>query len=100
MQRRLLMRGDDHRIVIIDSFPKYINSAVSLYRYMHDYQGKMINFLKPFFHFQFDDNFNLTGVEFMSYNEPIYSKDHKCMLLICGFKKAVELHADLIQNFL
>lgn len=100
MQRRLLMRGDDHRIVIIDSFPKSINSVIDLYRYMDDYQGKMIHFLKPFFNFQFDDNFKLTGVEFTSYNEPIYSKDHKCMLLICGFKKAVELHADLIQNFL
>lgn len=100
MQRRLLMRGDDHRIVIIDSFPQYINSAIDLYRYMHDYQCKMVNFLKPFFNFQFDDNFKLTGVEFTSYNEPIYSKDHKCILLICGFKKAVELHKGLILDFL
>lgn len=100
MQRRLLMRGEDHRMVIIDCFPKYINSAIKLYRYMSDNKGQIVNFLRPFISFEFGDNLELTGIEFTSYDEPIYSTDHKCMLLICGFKKAVELHADLIQDFL
>lgn len=100
LQRRLLMNGTNHRMVIIDYFPSYVNSALSLRSYMYDHRGMMLHFLEPFLQFSFDDNFNVQGVDFTSYNDPIYSEDHKCMLLICGFKKAVELHSNLILDFL
>ena len=100
LQRRLLMAGDDHRLIIIDAFPKYVNSALSLRSYMYDKMGKMLNFLEPFLRFSFDDNFKVQGVDFTSYYDPIYSEDRKCMLFICGFKQAVERHSDLILNFL
>lgn len=100
LQRRLIMNGDEHRLVIIDSFPAYINSTVSWRKYMYDEKGSMLNFLEPFIKFSFDDNLKVKGVDFISYDEPIYSEDHKCMLLICGFKKAVERHMETILNFL
>lgn len=100
MQRRYLMKGEKHKLVIIDYFPQYVDSPIKLYRYMQDNRGQMFQFLKPFLNFRYDDNYNIKGVDFTSYNDPIYSEDHKCMLLICGFKKAIELHSDLIQRFL
>ena len=100
LQRRLLMAGEDHRLVIIDSFPKYVNSALSLRSYIYDKMGKMLNFLEPFLRFSFDDKFKVQGVDFTSYDDPIYSEDHKCMLLICGFREAVERHSKTIMNFL
>lgn len=100
LQRRFLMNGANHRMIIIDYFPSYVNSALSLRSYLNDHRRTMLHFLEPFLRFSFDDNFNIQGVDFTSYNDPIYSEDHKCMLLICGFKKAVELHSNLILDFL
>lgn len=100
LQRRLLMNGANHRMIIIDYFPSYVNSALSLRSYLNDHRRTMLHFLEPFLRFSFDDNFNLQGVDFTSYNDPIYSEGHKCILLICGFKKAVELHSNLILDFL
>ena len=46
------------------------------------------------------EDFKIKGAEFRTYNDPIYSDDHKCMLFICGFRKAVELYTDQILDFL
>ena len=99
LQRRLLMNGANHRMVIIDYFPPRVNSIESLYRYLYDENERMLQFIMPFFKVRIED-FKIRGLDFTSYNAPIYSEDHKCMLLICGFKKAVELHSNLIVNFL
>ena len=99
LQRRLLMNGANHRLVIIDYFPPRVNSVESLYRYLYDENGRMLQFIMPFFKVRIED-FKIRGLDFTSYNAPIYSEDYKCMLLICGFKKAVELHSNLILNFL
>lgn len=99
LQRRLLMNGANHRMVIIDYFPPRVNSVESLYRYLYDENGRMLQFIMPFFKVRIED-FKIQGLDFTSYNSPIYSEDHKCMLLICGFKKAVELNSNLILNFL
>ena len=99
LQRRVLMRGIEHRMVIIDSFPRYINSIQSLYRYLSDNKGRMLQFLTPFFNIRIE-NFTIKGINFTSYTDPIYNEDHKCILFICGLKKAVELHSELIFNFL
>lgn len=100
LQRRQLMKGDRHRMVIIEKFPDYLNSAVEVYRYLSDYRPNLMTFLKPFVDFRFDDHFQLQGIEFTSYYEPIYSEDHRCMFFICGFKGAVENHQELIWRFL
>ena len=99
LQRRLLMNGTNHRMVIIDYFPPCVNSVESLYRYLYDENGRMLQFIMPFFKVRIED-FKIRGLVFTSYNAPIFSEDHKCMLLICGFKKAVELHSDIILDFL
>lgn len=100
LQRRQLMKGDKHRMVIIEKFPSYVNSAVGVYQHLKDNCPKLMTFLKPFVEFRFDDHFQLHGIEFTSYNEPIYSEDYKCILFICGFREAVERHQDLIWRFL
>lgn len=96
--RRLLMNGVNHRMVIIDYLPPYVNSVESLYRYLYDENGRMLQFIMPFFKVRIED-FKIRGLDFTSYNAPIYSEDHNCMLLICGFKKAVELHSILSSIF-
>ena len=100
IQRRLLMMGDNHRMVIVDYFPEYINSAVGVRGYIMKHRTNLYVFLKPFVNFDFDDNFNYWGLKFSSYCNPIYSEDKRIMLFICGFKKAVESHSDLIMNYL
>lgn len=100
LQRRLLMKGDKHRMVVIEKFPEYVNSTVDVYRYLSDKHPKLMTFLKPFVDFRFDDHFQLQGIEFTSYYEPIYSEDHRCMLFICGFKDAIENHQKMIWRFL
>ena len=99
LQSRLTMNGTNHRMVIIDYFPPRVNSIQNLYRYLSDENWRMLQFIKPFFNVRIDD-FIIHGFDFTSYNDPIYSEDHKCMLFICGFKKAVELHSGLIHQFL
>lgn len=99
LQRRLLMYGDNHRLVIIDYFPPYVNNIKAFYRYMQDENGRLLQFIKPFMHLKIED-FKIKGAEFRTYNDPIYSEDHKCMLFICGFRKAIESCADLILDFL
>ena len=100
IQRRLIMKGERHRMVIIDYFPEYINSAVRVRRHILDHRTNLYVFLKPFINFNFDDNFNYCGLKYSSYYNPIYSEDKRIMLFICGFKKAVESHADLIIKHL
>ena len=93
LQRRLLMYGEDHRMVIIDYTPPCVNSMRELYNYLQDTNRKnMVQFLRLFTNWQTE--------KFKSHETPIYSEDHKCMLFICGFRKAVETHEDLIWNFL
>lgn len=99
LQRRLLMQGDKHRMVIIEKFPRYIYSPTTLYRYISDNCTKLKSFLRPFMDIHFD-NFQLRGFDFSSYYEPIYSEDRKCILFICGFKHAIENYKDLILRFL
>ena len=100
LQRRMLMHGDKHRLVIIDCFPSYIDSAAAFRSHLYDHRTNLLAFLSPFINFSFDDHFRLQGIDFTSFYEPIYSEDYRCMFLICGFKKAVELHGELIQKFL
>ena len=99
LQRRILMRGDNHRMVIIDYIFQNIMSAQDLYNCLQEKRGKMLQFLRPFFNFRYED-FSLRGVHFTSKDAPIYNEDRKCMLFICGFKKTIELHSDLILSFL
>lgn len=100
LQRRILMHGDAHRMVIIDSFPEFVNSKVSFYRYLMEYRPRLYFFLRSFIDFSFDDHFQLFGIEFTSHDEPIYSTNHNCMFLIGGFKKAICQHEELIRNYL
>lgn len=99
IQRRLLMKGEKHRLVIIEYFPSYVNSTTSFFRHLTDNCRGLKAFLDPLMDMRFC-NFNLVNVTFKSYDEPIYSNDKKIMIFICGFKRAVELHKDLIYNFL
>lgn len=103
LQRRVLMFGENHRMVIIDSFPKYVNSAVSFRRYILDSKSAMSVFLQPYF--------DLTGgidpcshyepdFEFTAYDEPIISACKRVMIFICGFKTAVEKFQNRIYRFL
>ena len=71
----------------------------AFYRYMQDEKGRLLHFIKPFMNLRIED-FKIKGAEFRTYNDPIYSENHKCMLFICGFRKAVESYADLILDFL
>ncbi len=100
LQRRILMHGNAHKMVIIDSFPEFVNSKASFYRYLIDYRSKLYVFLRPFVDFSFDDHFQLCGIEFISHDEPIYSTNHNCMFFIGGFKKAICQHKELIRRFL
>lgn len=100
LQRRILMHGDNHKMVIIDFFPEYVNSKTSFYRYLIDYRPRVLSFLQHFIDFSFDNHNNLTGFEFTSYYKPIYSADHSCMIMIAGFKEAVKRHDKLIRMFL
>ena len=100
LQRRLLMKGTNHRMVIIDFIQTRVNSLESLYNIMQNKHGNLLQFIKPFMNLRKDDKLNMREAEFRSYNDPIYSEDHKCMLFICGFRKAVESYADLILDFL
>lgn len=99
LQRRLLMYGDNHRLVIIDYFPPYVNNIQAFYRYTQDKKGHLLHFIKPFMNLRIED-FKIKGAEFRTYNDPIYSEDHKCMLFICGFRKVVESYTDLLHDFL
>lgn len=99
LQRRLLMQGTKHRMVIIDYFPRYVDSAVGVYRYLSDERPQLRAFMTPFFDLRFDD-FKLKGMHFMSYDEPIYNEERNCVLFICGFKRTIELYGDFIQRFL
>lgn len=100
LQKRLLMHGCRHRMVIIDYFPEWVNSGTAFRHFLFDQNVKMYGFLKSFIDLSFDESFRLKGIEFYSRDEPIFSQDHRCMFFICGFKKAVELHKDLIYGFL
>lgn len=100
LQRRILMHGDAHRMIIIDSFPEFVNSKGAFYRYLIDYRPRLYVFLRPFIDYSFDDHFQLCGIEFISHDEPIYSTNHNCMLLIGGVKKAICQHKELIRSFL
>jgi hypothetical protein len=100
LQKRKLMHGTNHRIVIIDCFPEYVDSKVQFYKYTMHHRPNMFSFLRPFVDFSFDDKFCLSGIVFTSHLDPIYSADHNCMFLVGGFKKAVELHGNLILDFL
>jgi hypothetical protein len=99
LQRRLAMSGEGYRLVIIDHFPPYVNSIQAFYRYLQDKNSRLLHFLKPFMSLRIE-NFIIKGAEFKSYSAPIYSENHKCMLFICGFRKAIESYADLILDFL
>ena len=81
------MKGDKHRMAIIEKFPPYVNSAVDVYRHLIDNCPKLMTFLKPFINFRFDDDFQLKGIEFSLYANPIYSEDHKCILLYVDSEK-------------
>lgn len=82
IQRRVLMHGDKHRMVIIDFFPKYVDSAVSFYRYLQDNRTNLAAFLRPFVYFSFDNHFKICGIEFVSREDPIYFSSHQCMFFI------------------
>lgn len=81
------MKGDKHRMVIIEKFPPYVNSAVDVYRHLIDYCPQLMTFLKPFINFRFDDDIQLQGIEFSSYADPIYSEDQKAFFLYVDSEK-------------
>lgn len=100
LQKRILMHGNNHRMIIIESFPQYVDSIIDFYGYLTHHRPKLRGFLQPFIDFSFDEHFKLQGVEFTSHSEPIYSLDHNCMILICGFKQSIVIHKELILSFL
>lgn len=101
IERHSLIHGSKQRIVLIDKFPQYIETPGQLYRYIKDgISGEAHQFLHRQLKFRISDDFKICGLNIENYDSPIFSDDGRFMLLICGFKKAVELHKKLITDFL
>lgn len=57
------MKGDKHRIVIIEIFTPYVNSVVNVYRHLVDNSPKLITYQNRFVDLKFDNHFQLQGIE-------------------------------------
>jgi hypothetical protein len=101
IERHSLIHGNQQRVVLIDKFPQYIESPSQLYRYLSDnISSGAQQFLKCQMKYHISDDLKIKGLNIVKYDLPIYSDDGRFMLLICGFKKAVENHKKTIIDFL
>lgn len=101
IERHSLIHGSKQRIVLIDKFPQYIETPGQLYRHIKDSISVGAHrFLHQQLKFRISDEFKFCGLNIEKYDSPIFSDDGRFMLLICGFKKAVELHKKIITDFL
>ena len=101
IERHSLIHGSKQRIVLIDKFPQYIETPGQLYRHIKDcISDGAHQFLHRQLKFRISDDFKICGLNIENYVSPIFSDDGRFMLLICGYKKAVELHKKIITDFL
>lgn len=101
IERHSLIHGSKQRIVLIDKFPQYIETPGQLYRHIKDsISDGAHQFLHRQLKFRISDDFKICGLNIENYDSPIFSDDGRFMLLICGYKKAVELHKKIITDFL
>lgn len=101
IKRHSLIHGNRQRVILIDKFPQYIESPSELYRYLKDnISAGTQEFIKRQMKYHITDDFKIKGLNIVNYDLPIYSDDGRCMLLICGFKKAVEKHKETMNDFL
>lgn len=95
--------GNDFRVVIIDKFPSYINSYISLFQHIaHRCNPQEYTFVsrltKDGLHIEVGQTeFPLIVGE---YGEPVVSRNGNLMMCIGGFKDAVVNHKEMIQEFL
>lgn len=95
--------GDDFKVVIIDKYPSYINSYISLFQHVaHRCNPQAYTFVsrlvKDRLYVEIGQKEYPIVVE--EYGEPLVSRNGKLMMCIGGFKDAVVNHKETIQEFL
>lgn len=95
--------GDDFKVVIIDKYPSYINSYISLFQHVaHRCNPQAYTFVsrlvKDRLYVEIGQKEYPIVVE--EYGEPMVSRNGKLMMCIGGFKDAVVNHKETILEFL
>ena len=95
--------GDDFKVVIIDKYPSYINSYISLFQHVaHRCNPQAYTFVsrlvKDRLYVEIGQKEYPIVVE--EYGEPMVSRNEKLMMCIGGFKDAVVNHKETILEFL
>ena len=95
--------GDDFKVLIIDKYPSYINSYISLFQHVaHRCNPQAYTFVsrlvKDRLYVEIGQKEYPIVVE--EYGEPMVSRNGKFMMCIGGFKDAVVNHKETILEFL
>jgi len=95
--------GDDFKVVIIDKYPSYINSYISLFQHVaHRCNPQAYTFVsrlvKDRLYVEIGQKEYPIVVE--EYGEPMVSRNGKLMMCIGGFRDAVVNHKETILEFL
>ena len=95
--------GDDFKVVIIDKFPSYINSYISLFQHIaHRCNPQEYTFVSRLAKDGLYIEVGQTEFPLIvgEYGEPVVSKNGRLMMCISGFKDAVVKHKETILKFL